>query len=110
MEKRNAHELAPHWRHRIYASSRFALSNATESLKLELFGFVAMAATMCAAHEGDSIIELGTIFQVAGVARGKQLAAAAEYCGYFEQIKNQQTGAIAYKLIEDPELIHMVST
>ena len=85
------------------------LPNATESLKLELFGFVAMAATMCAAHEGDSIIELGTIFQVAGVARGKQLAAAAEYCGYFEQIKNQQTGAIAYKLIEDPELIHMVS-
>ena len=85
------------------------LPNATESLKLELFGFVAMAATMCAAHEGDSIIELGTIFQVAGVARGKQLAAAAEYCGYFEQIQNQQTGAIAYKLIEDPELIHMVS-
>ena len=85
------------------------IPNATESLKLELFGFVAMAATMCAAHEGDSIIELGTIFQVAGVARGKQLAAAAEYCGYFEQIKNQQTGAIAYKLIEDPELIHMVS-
>ena len=81
------------------------LPQADERLKMELFGFAALAASMSASHKSDYIVELGTIRAIAGFARAEELIKAAIACGYFEEISKD--GNTAYKLLDDPELFHM---
>ena len=81
------------------------LPQADERLKMELFGFAALAASMSASHKSDYIVELGTIRAIAGFARAEELIKAAIACGYFEEIS--KGGNTAYKLLDDPELFHM---
>ena len=81
------------------------LPQADERLKMELFGFAALAASMSASHKSDYIVELGTIRAIAGFTRAEELIKAAIACGYFEEISKD--GNTAYKLLDDPELFHM---
>lgn len=75
----------------------------------ETFGFVVRCATQSAAHLTDYVINRGTAIQMAGMARADFLLNVAIFAGYMTQIQIDADGGTrkAYKLVDDPEFIHM---
>jgi hypothetical protein len=73
----------------------------------ELLGFVISCATSSAAHKGDYMINYGTAL-LASPARVDRLLELAVKVGYFEQ-PEQIGGEDVWKLIDDPEFLHMIS-
>ena len=84
--------------------------DADERIVNELFGFVMRCATQSAAHLTDYVINYGTAVSIAGVARAKALLAFGMYAGYLVEIETDDDvgrARKAYKIVEDPEFIHL---
>lgn len=72
----------------------------------EMFGFIHRCAYESAAHRTDYVIEFGVAMMMGG-ANYAQLLAVAEQCGLMEQL--EVDGAPAWKIIEDPDFIHLIT-
>ena len=88
------------------------LDDADDRTLNELFGYVARCATQSAAFEQDYIVTFGTAFQMAGShSRFQVLSAAAERCGYWNEIEitgEDGERRRAFKLAEEKDLFHMI--
>ena len=72
----------------------------------ELSGWLTRCAATAAAHELDYVIPMGTARQLAGLSRAAVLIEAATEVGLVQAIEHD--GRPALKLVEDPELWHMI--
>ncbi|NVM97814.1 hypothetical protein [Arthrobacter sp. SDTb3-6] len=76
----------------------------------ELFGFIMRCAVQSAAHLTDYVINRGTAVSIAGVARANALLDFGLYAGYLvevETVDEESRVRKAYKIVEDPEFIHL---
>lgn len=84
--------------------------DADERIVNELFGFIMRCATQSAAHLTDYVINRGTAVSIAGVARANALLNFGLYAGYLvevETIDKENRSRKVYKIVEDPEFIHL---
>lgn len=72
----------------------------------EMFGFIHRCAYESAAHRTDYVIEFGVAMMM-GEGKHTQLLAVAEQSGLLEQVETD--GAPAWKIIEDPDFIHLIT-
>ncbi len=70
----------------------------------ELFGFVVRCALQSAGHTTDYVLEEGTLWMIGG-PRTERLIQLGLKSGYFTKIRH--LGLTAYKLVDDPEFLHM---
>ncbi|WOO98205.1 HNH endonuclease [Micrococcus terreus] len=86
--------------------------DADDRILNELFGFANRCAVMSAQHEQDYIVTVGTARAMAGsFARYQALADAAVRAGYFTRVMipdEDGTERLAFKLVEDNDLFHMI--
>jgi 5-methylcytosine-specific restriction endonuclease McrA len=82
---------------------------ADDRLLNEVFGFVVRCALLSTAHLTDYVVSHGTAIQMAGISRVKELVAVATFAGYWTEQELEENGQPrrVYKLIDDPEFIHM---
>lgn len=82
---------------------------ADDRLLNEVFGFVTRCALQSTAHLTDYLISRGTAIQIGGHSRAWALLDAAIDAGYLAPAKMLIDGIErdAYKLIDDPDFIHM---
>lgn len=75
----------------------------------EVFGFVMRCALQSTAHLTDYVVSRGTAIQMAGASRVGLLTDVAAFAGYWVEQRVVIDGAerTVYKLVEDPEFIHM---
>lgn len=84
--------------------------DADERIVNELFGFIMRCAVQSAAHLTDYVINRGTAVSIAGVSRANELLNFGLYAGYLvevETIDEESRSRKAYKIVEDPEFIHL---
>lgn len=73
----------------------------------EVYGFVMRCATQSGAHLTDYIVSRGTAMQVAGPSRLDVLLEVGIFAGYLTVV--EVDGRTAYKIIDDPNFIHLRS-
>lgn len=77
----------------------------------EVFGFVVRCAAQSTAHLTDYIVNRGTALAIAGISRSTHLIKVAQYAGYItveeRDLDDGQGPRTVYKLVDDPEFIHM---
>lgn len=72
----------------------------------EMFGFIHRCAYESAAHRTDYVIEFGVAMMMGG-PNYERLLEVAEQAGLMEQVETD--GAPAWKIIEDPDFIHLIT-
>lgn len=72
----------------------------------EMFGFIHRCAYESAAHRTDYVIEYGVAMMMGG-PNYERLLEVAEQAGLMEQVETD--GAPAWKIIEDPDFIHLIT-
>ncbi len=82
---------------------------ADDRLLNEVFGFVSRCALQSTAHLKDYVVNRGTAIAMAGMSRVDLLVDVAIDAGYFSpcEILVDGTPRPAYKLLDDPDFIHM---
>ena len=82
---------------------------ADDRLLNEVFGFVSRCALQSTAHLTDYLVSRGTAIAMAGMSRVNVLVDVAIDAGYFSPAEMIVDGIPrpAYKLIDDPDFIHM---
>ena len=74
----------------------------------EVFGYVSRLATMSAQYLTDYVFWFSTAMQVAGSrARAERLLDMAQFAGYGSLGVDAETGRRFFRLVNDPEFIHM---
>lgn len=97
----------------IVLRARALLRSCTETvlerdvITCELLGFAIACASLTAGFNGDYIIGYGTAFQVAG-SRTDRLLELAEKAGYMAELPYPVGGEPVWKMIDDPQFIHMI--
>ncbi|UVF61169.1 HNH endonuclease [Arthrobacter phage Aoka] len=83
--------------------------DADDRLLNEVFGFVTRCALQSTAHLTDYVISRGTAIQIGGHSRVWELLDAAIDAGYLSPTEIDVDGVSrpAYKLLDDPDFIHM---
>ncbi|MCT9624302.1 hypothetical protein HWD94_04080 [Pseudarthrobacter equi] len=80
-----------------------------ERLLNEVYGFIHRCSSQSAAHLTDYIVNRGTVIQMAGMSRAKELIEVAIFAGLLTEVEVEVNGQPrkAYKIIDDPEFIHL---
>lgn len=82
-----------------------------ERLVNEVFGFVSRCALQSTAHLTDYVVNRGTALAIGGFQRADALLQVAIFAGYMTEVQvdleDGQGTRTAYKIIDDPEFIHM---
>lgn len=82
-----------------------------ERLVNEVFGFVSRCALQSTAHLTDYVVNRGTALAIGGFQRADALLQVAIFSGYMTEVQvdldDGQGTRTAYKIIDDPEFIHM---
>ena len=81
------------------------MPEADERIVNEAAGFIWRASTLSAAHMTDYLVDMGTWMLIGG-GRTQLLLKLCERAGLVTKAKDQ-TGLTSYKIIADPEFIHM---
>jgi hypothetical protein len=83
-----------------------ALPDAPDGAYPMMFGFVTLLATMSAASKTDYVVDAGTV-RFCGGEQHRWLLAAALTTGLLSKVRGKVHGVQAYKLIDDPEFLHI---
>ncbi|MBN0039370.1 hypothetical protein JN535_04170 [Cellulosimicrobium cellulans] len=76
----------------------------------EVCGFMTRLSTQAAQHFTDYVVSFGTAVTVAGTrARAERLLLLAEFAGYGVLEQDDETGRRRFKLVDDPEFVHMIT-
>lgn len=77
----------------------------------EIAGFITRCSTEAGQHYTDYVFSFGTAITMAGGDRdyAEQLLAMAQFAGYGVYEVDDQTGRRRFRLVDDPEFIHMVT-
>ena len=82
-----------------------------ERLVNEVFGFVSRCALQSTAHLTDYVVNRGTALAIGGFQRADALLQVAIFAGYMTEVQidleDGQGTRTAYKIVDDPEFIHM---
>lgn len=80
-----------------------------ERLLNEVYGFIHRCSSQSAAHLTDYVVNRGTVIQMAGMSRAKELIDVAIFAGLLTEVEVEVNGKPrkAYKIIDDPEFIHL---
>lgn len=75
----------------------------------EVYGFIHRCSSQSAAHLTDYVINRGTAIQMAGMSRAQALIEVAIFAGLLTEVEIEVNGQPrkAYKIIDDPEFIHL---
>lgn len=76
----------------------------------EVAGYIVRLSTQAALHFTDYVITFSTAAQFAGSKeRAERLLLQADYAGYGVFEEDEETGRRRFRLVDDPEFIHMIT-